>query len=446
MTLLKDRLTRQVEASLEAHVQAAEGWAGKVRLLFALMFAAAAAWVWNHPSDAKFIYLALAGAWALLGLFSLTAKQAAAANVTALTLADITIAHLGLITFVQQGLFPRLGAGIYLCYFPILAVAANRYRITLVLLASAYAALGYTAISLAAGSPPWLRLAILVGVAYVFVQGSRKPQDLMVTIALEAAREAQELGSRLKEQELMPQVHQLFLPPPIVELPQLWSSSKHGVGTETNGDYYQVFDTARGPLIVVGDLGGSGLAAVNDVAQLHAQLAKIVSRESSLPNIAAELNTYVFEKFRGRRPFTCVLAEWEGEQLRYVNAGHLPLLHLNKPQGAQIAGNKQLPVTCDAIGLQANATFTESVVPFPVRDQLVIYTDGVFAKLSSDRAQGVAKIEEMASQFSGGEVTTLCHRIFDCGQPGLDANKDDATVVVIRRQPAAAAAAAESKA
>ena len=41
----------------------------------------------------------------------------------------------------------------------------------------------------------------------------------------------------------------------------------------------------------------------------------------------------------------------------------------------------------------------------------------------------------MAERFSSGEVTTLCHRVFDCAQPGYDPIKDDATVVVIRRQP-----------
>ncbi|MFZ4986872.1 MAG: SpoIIE family protein phosphatase, partial [Blastocatellia bacterium] len=81
------------------------------------------------------------------------------------------------------------------------------------------------------------------------------------------------------------------------------------------------------------------------------------------------------------------------------------------------------------------ASFTVSTVPFPIRDLMVVYTDGVFSKLSSDRAGGVAEIEAMAGRFSGGEVNTLCHRIFDCAQPGFERNPDDATVVVIRRQP-----------
>ena len=66
---------------------------------------------------------------------------------------------------------------------------------------------------------------------------------------------------------------------------------------------------------------------------------------------------------------------------------------------------------------------------------MIVYTDGLFSKLASDREKGIAEIEAMAGRFSGGEVNTLCHRIFDCAQPGYDRTADDATIVVVRRQP-----------
>jgi serine phosphatase RsbU (regulator of sigma subunit) len=442
---LKDHIPTQVNAALDEHVLAAEGWATGMRAFFAAIFALSALWMWNHPSSAKYIYMQLFAAWLIVMAVGIMIKNSSESRVSMMTMIDLTIVHLGLIVFVQQGLFPKLGSGIYLCYFPILAIAANRYRMMLVIKAAIYAGFGYTVISLWGASPPWFRLAMLFATAYVFVLGSRKPKDLVVNIASRAVEEAFELGQREKELELAPQVHQLFLPPPIVDLPQIWSSSKHGAGTETNGDYFHIFDTPRGPLVAVGDLGGQGFKAISEVAELHHQLGRTISRESSLVKILEELNSYVWNKYQGRRQFTCVLAEWEGEEMRYINAGHLPLIQMSKPQGAQIIGHKQLPVTCGAVGEQADAVFTESVVPFPVRDQLVIYTDGVFAKITSDHDKGVAEVEALAEKFGGAEVTTLCHRIFDCGQPGMEPNKDDATVVVIRRQPAAAPATVESK-
>ena len=441
MKQIMDRLPKKVDAALDEHARAVRIWATKTRSLFTNIFAASTIWVWNQPSSAKYVYLLLTAAWMVVAASEVALKRSPEANVTAGTMIDLTIVHAGLIAFVWQGLFPTFGFGLYLCYFPILALTAHRYRAIGAVKAAAYAGVGYAAISMWAGSFPWFSLAILFTTAYVFVMGSRKPKDLMVNIAGKAAEEAFELGARSKEIDLVLKAHQFFMPPPIVDLPQIWVSSKHGAGTERSGDYFQIFETRRGPLLVVGDLDGKGFDALGEVADLSQRLGKIVNRETDLPNILEELNGYLWERFEGRRTFTCVMARWEGEQMRYVNAGHLPMIQMSKPQGAQITSHKQLPVTCGAVGAQAGGAFTESVAPFPVRDQLVIYTDGVFAKITDDRDKGVSEVEALAEKFSGAEVTTLCHRIFDCAQPGYDLNKDDSTVVVIRRQPAASASA-----
>jgi len=363
-----------------------------------------------------------------------------------MTMIDLTIVHLGLAAFAWQGLFPGLGSEIFLCYFPILAIAANRRRVLATLKAALYAGAGYAAISLWVGISPLFNVALLFATAFVFVAGSRKSKDLTVNIAGKAIEEAFDLGARQKELDLVQKAHQLFLPPSIVDLPEIWVSSKHGAGTETGGDYFHIFKTPDGPLVAVGDLGGRGFDALGEVADLHQRLGRVISCETDLPKILEELNGYLQEKYEGRRTFPCALARWEGEKMLYVNAGHLPMIQMSKPQGAQIISHKQLPVTCGPVGAQAEATFTESTVPFPARDQLVIYTDGVFAKVTESRDKGVSEVEALAEKFSGAEVTTLCHRIFDCAQPGNDPNKDDSTVVVIRRQPVAAPASAEGKA
>jgi hypothetical protein len=446
MKQLKDRLPKQVDEALNEQALAAEGWATRSRWLFAVIFAASAIWTWNNPSNAKYIYLELAAAWMVMAAVGAVLKKSPGANLTTMTMIDLTIVHLGLAAFVWQGLFPGLGSDIFLCYFPILAIVANRRRALAALKAAAYAGAGYAAISILGGSSPWLRVALLFTTVLVFVTGSRRPKDLAVNIAGRAIEEAFDLGAREKELDLVQKAHQLFLPPSIVDLPEIWVSSKHGAGTETGGDYFHIFETPGGPIVAAGDLGGQGFEALGEVGDLHRRLGKIISHETGLPKILEELNDYLVEKYEGRRTFTCALARWEGEKMCYVNAGHLPMIQMSKPQGAQILNHKQLPVTCGPVGAQAGAAFTESVVQFPARDQLVIYTDGVFAKIADSRDKGVSGIEALVEKFSGAEVTTLCHRIFDCAQPGYDPNRDDSTVVVIRRQAAAAAASAEGKA
>src|SRR5262249_35953994 len=124
MKQLKDRLPGQVNAALDEHARAAEGWATKVRALFAIIFAASALWMWNHPSNAKYLYLLLTAAWMTIAAIGATMKESSNKNITIVTMIDLTIVHLGLAAFVWQGLFPKVGSGIYLCYFPILAITA----------------------------------------------------------------------------------------------------------------------------------------------------------------------------------------------------------------------------------------------------------------------------------------------------------------------------------
>src|SRR4030095_4178755 len=111
---------------------------------------------------------------------------------------DLTIVHLGLAAFAWQGMFKTFGSGLYLCYFPILALTANHHRTTLALKAAAYAGIGYAAVSLWGGSFPWFDLAMLFTTAFVFVVGARKPKEMMVNIAGKAVEEAFELGAKRK--------------------------------------------------------------------------------------------------------------------------------------------------------------------------------------------------------------------------------------------------------
>ena len=442
MKQLKDRLPKQVDEALNEQSRAADGWAVKARWFFAFVFAASAIWTWNNPSNAKYVYLQLAAAWVAVAAIGAALKKSPDASLTTMTMIDLTIVHLGLAAFVWQGLFPEFGSDIFLCYFPILAIAANRFRLAASLKAAVYASAGYAAISLWAGSSPLFRVALLLLTTFVIVTAARKPKDLAINVAGRAIEEASGLSAKLTEFDLVQKTHQLFMPPAIVDLPDIWVSSKHGAGTETGGDYFHIFETPGGPIVAAGDLGGRGFEALGGVADMHKRLGQIIGRETDLPKILKELNDYLREKYEGRRTFTGALVRWEGEKMRYVNAGHLPMIQMSKPQGAQIISHKQLPITCGPAGAQADAVFTESVVPFPARDQLVIYTDGVFAKLTDSADKGVGEIEALVEKFSGAEVTTLCHRIFDCAQPGNDPNRDDSTVIVIRRQPAAAAATA----
>src|SRR5215831_17933217 len=209
MKQLKDRLPKQVDEALNEQARAAEGWATKARSLFAVVFAASAIWTWNNPSSAKYVYLQLTAAWIVMAAVGAALRKSPDANLTAMTMIDLTIVHLGLAAFVWQGLFPGSGSDIFLCYFPILAIAANRHRVSPALKAAAYAGAGYAAISLWGGSSPWFRVTLLFMTAFIFMAGSRKPKGLTVDIAGKAIEEAFDLGAGQREVDLVQKAHQL---------------------------------------------------------------------------------------------------------------------------------------------------------------------------------------------------------------------------------------------
>lgn len=438
MKKLKDSLPHQTDQLLNRHALETASLASQVRLGLAITSLAAALWTWQYASRVTTMYVFITALWTVAFFAGrLRAKNGAQDT---MTLIDITLVHVSLLAFIVQGFFPYYGGGLVLFYFPILVAAAARYDSGLVLKAGAYAMLGCLVLSLYGGSPPWFKVAALALTTLVGFNAAFTPKELLNKLAQQVAEQGFAAGAEQKEYELTAQIHQLFMPPPIVDLPQVWFSSKHGAGTETVGDYYHIFNTPRGPLLIVGDLPGRGVEALGHVARIHQQLLLVVNRDPALPKIAAALNTIVYELYGGKRPFTCVLAEWEGEEMRYLNAGHLPIIQRTKQE------QLQLPVNNAPLGVSPDATFSESIVPCAARDLLLFFTDGLYSKVTSDREQGIAEVARLAEEFTGAEVTTLCHRIFDCAQPGYDALKDDATMVVIRRQPAAVAAAADNKA
>jgi len=431
LKILKGDLPKQADAVLGEEAPLAERWASRVRLAFAIIFAAAAYRSWDDPTSRKYIFLGLAVCWlAALVLVHLRMRRGTSESlVTLTTLADFTIVNVGLLFFVWQHPNTSPGAGLFFCYFPLLAVTALRYRAVLVIIAGLYAGLFYTLAALIGIGNPWFRVAMLGLTTVICAIGSRRPKGLMISIASRAVQDAFNIGAKQRELEMNSLFHEAVFPPAIIDLPQIWCSSKHAPGVQSGGDYYHVFETRQGPLVVVGDLSGDGIEIVRDVERLHQHLTGIVILESSLTGILDQLNAYTWQEGKGKHRFTCFLSRWEGESMEYVNAGHLPAIHLNKER------RSQLPPTCRSVGEVEDTLFVAQTIAFPARDLLLIYTDGLTGRLGDNRESAVAEIEALAERFSHGEVNTLCHRVFECAQPGVEEPKDDSTLVVIRRQP-----------
>ena len=422
------QIPHNIDNAFRQFALAAEKPATILRWFYCLLFALASLWSLSDDAPTNYVYPALTFLWLVAALVFRYFRKSDLFIVA--TWIDLLIISAGLLMCAQQGLFNSKGFIVFLCYFPVLALAARRYNALFVLQLGASIAFIYTMLSLwALATIPLPRVLTIVAMTIATVALAKKPKMEVIEAAKSAVQEAYELGAREKEAALLAVMHKQFFPPAQYEMPGLYASYKHGVGSKTSGDFYHAMETPKGPLVVLGDLPGQGLDAAIAATQLQQFIAELAQEKALLSDILTELNAALWQK---KQTVACVLARWEGAHLHYVNAGHLPAIRISKREP------EWLPVNAPAIGSAATIDFIEAVLEFPKGDMLLLYSDGAYAGLATNPHRGCTEMMRLVEQFGNGEVNTICHRVFDCGQPEYAQAPDDSTVVIVRRQEFAA--------
>lgn len=139
------------------------------------------------------------------------------------------------------------------------------------------------------------------------------------------------------------------------------------------GDLYEVADSPFGIRVIVGDVRGKGLAAVQMAGTVLEAFRRRAFSEASLPALAAHLDQVV-ASVAGEEDFvTAVLVELhEDHTVTLVNCGHYPPLVVASHDGFRVlpTGEPQLP-----LGL--GSTPHQVTSPLPADCRMLIYTDGL---------------------------------------------------------------------
>ncbi len=154
------------------------------------------------------------------------------------------------------------------------------------------------------------------------------------------------------------------------------------------GDLYAVQDTPHGVRVIVGDVRGKGLEAVEAVAVVIGAFREAAEQEATLEGLAARLERALqregvrregLDQFEGFT--TAVLAEVavavsDGAALRIVNRGHPPPLLLYADGKAVEAAPEvpALPLGMGDLGVWPDRV---DVWDFPPGATLLLFTDGV---------------------------------------------------------------------
>lgn len=143
------------------------------------------------------------------------------------------------------------------------------------------------------------------------------------------------------------------------------------------GDLYEVVSTPQQTRVIVGDVQGKGLEAVETAALVLGAFREAAPEDTSLENVGERLERALNRRLEGEEFVTAVLAQVDLEHtVTLLNYGH-PAPMLVRTDGTVRFADP--PVSAPPLGLAALGPNGPS--PYRVRmepgDQLLLYTDGV---------------------------------------------------------------------
>ena len=200
-------------------------------------------------------------------------------------------------------------------------------------------------------------------------------------------------------------------------------------GALVGGDLYEVAETPDGVRMIVGDVRGKGLDAVQMAATVLAAFRRAAVMEPSLTAVATDLDNVVTAVAGDEDFVTAVLAEFHDDlTVAVVNCGHHPPLLLTNADAGRLldTGEPQLP-----LGLNPTPTPVTSHVPEGAR--MLFYTDGL---IETRNRQGAffPLVESAASLRIGSLDDALDGLLEELGEHAVDQIDDDMALVLAERR------------
>ncbi len=198
------------------------------------------------------------------------------------------------------------------------------------------------------------------------------------------------------------------------------------------GDLYEVITTEEHVRLVVGDVQGKGLEAVQSAATILGSFREAAYEEASLVAVAARVETSLARQIGEDRFATAAMAEIsaDGTKIEVLSCGHPPPLLLS-PGDCRFAEMDEpgLPLGLGDLTREPRMTVT---VPFGPGDAILFYTDGITEARNSAGAffpfASCAAIEAAAGY--GALADRLCERVTSYVGHSLD---DDVALLVAYR-------------
>ncbi|GIH74229.1 PP2C family protein-serine/threonine phosphatase [Planobispora longispora] len=143
------------------------------------------------------------------------------------------------------------------------------------------------------------------------------------------------------------------------------------------GDLYEVVTTPHGVRVIVGDVQGKGLEAVETAAVVLGAFREAAYDEAGLRGVVTRLENALTRELSGEQFVTAVLAETTGgDSLTVLSCGHPPPMVITSRGDHWFADppDEALPLGMGSLQVTEPAPYR---LPFGPGDQILFYTDGV---------------------------------------------------------------------
>ncbi|MEU8788293.1 PP2C family protein-serine/threonine phosphatase [Streptomyces sp. NPDC048643] len=215
---------------------------------------------------------------------------------------------------------------------------------------------------------------------------------------------------------------------------------------DLGGDLYAAARTAHSSTrLLIGDVRGNGLAAINNSALLLGAFRAAAHRQATLPHLAVHLDA----------AFRWDVDQWRSHEDPDINEDfatatlldipdHEPVVHVitcGHPPPLVLRGGRLTPLTTEASHLPIGfggafgvTSYQVQTFSFEVGDLLLLYTDGVIEARDTDGL--FYPFAERAPQWTGDDPDQLLRHLRDDLRTHVHGHlNDDAAVVAIRRTP-----------
>lgn len=211
-----------------------------------------------------------------------------------------------------------------------------------------------------------LMLAMTTGitVASVFASSGRQKRERVLAEVRSVAEVAQQVLLRPVPRRVGP-VH--------VAVSYTSATAEARIG----GDLYEVASTRSGVRVIVGDVQGKGLEAVETAAAVLGAFREAAYDEPELTGVVARIETALSRQLSGEKFVTAVLAEFDdGDTVTLLNCGHPSPLVLSHGGVGVFAEPEDV---APPLGLTELVDIRPCpyTVGFAPGDRMLIYTDGV---------------------------------------------------------------------